>query len=429
MNRRERLLAILIFVVVLGALASVNGRVLVVALPLLVYLGAGVLSRPRALDLEISRTLGSTRLSAGAPVEVTVSAANRGAAVEELHLTDMLPPSVAVVRGTPRHFGSLSPGGNAEWSYTVRAERGEHTWTGVRAAGSGSCDPGSREADFDAESRLLVLPAVERLPRIRIRPRQTRGFAGPIPARIAGSGVYFYGVREYRMGDTLRRVNWKLSARDTRTIYTNEFEQERIADVGVILDARDRSYPGRAGGALFESAVSAAASLADTLLADGNRVALLIYGRSMERLAPGYGKVQRERIRVRLARAHTGTNYSLETLERLPTRMFPARSQIVLVSPVLKDDSSVLCALRSVGYSLLVVRPRRIAAAWPALAAQPEALLARRLENVENALLDATLRGAGIRSIDWDTAEPLARSLHAAPAEDPRVSAARTGRR
>ena len=57
----------------------------------------------------------------------------------------------------------------------------------------------------------------------------------------------FWGVREYQMGDSLRHINWKIAARrmiaarQAQELFTNEFEQERIADVGLILDARDQT--------------------------------------------------------------------------------------------------------------------------------------------------------------------------------------------
>ena len=80
----------------------------------------------------------------------------------------------------------------------------------------------------------------------------------------------------------------------------------------------------------------------EALLNDGNRVGLLIYGFGMERTFRGYGKVQQERIMYALGQARTGHNFALESLGYLPTRFFPAGSQIVMVSPLLRTDVPAL---------------------------------------------------------------------------------------
>lgn len=400
MNGGARLLAAMALALAILSLAFLDGRVMALSLPLLAYLGAGILVRPPRPSLEACRTLRATRAEAGSPVEVRVSVRNGGGRLEELQLEDEVPCSLQVVEGSPRFLVSLPPGGSVEWSYTVRGYRGEHAWSRLHAEAGSHCGTAARSAAVPADSRLLILPGSFRLPRIAIRPRQTRGFAGPINARVAGSGVLMFGVREYRMGDPLRRVNWRLTSRDPGTVYANEYEQERIADVGIVVDARAASYRHPAGGALFESVVSAADSLAQRFLEDGNRVALLLYGHGMQRVAPGYGRVQGERIRRCLTGACTGANFALESLAHLPTRLFPARSQLVVVSPMQPGDARVLRALRGQGYALLVVSPDPDSA--PPSGGDPApSRLAVRLARLERGLIEASLRRAGAGFVDW----------------------------
>jgi uncharacterized protein (DUF58 family) len=61
--------------------------------------------------------------------------------------------------------------------------------------------------------RLIVHPHYPKIDRIKIRPPQTRGFAGPIAARQGGSGIDFWAVREYQANDPQGQINWRLSAR------------------------------------------------------------------------------------------------------------------------------------------------------------------------------------------------------------------------
>jgi uncharacterized protein (DUF58 family) len=412
-NGSTRRLAAVVLALAVVSLAARNGRVLALALPLLVYLGADFFFRPDRLDLVVQRSLGTARCPAGSPVEVRLSVRNEGPLLAELLLMDEVPASLEILSGSACFFSSLPQGEAVEWSYTVQGVRGEHAWGGLRAEACGFCGTSAGTVTFPAVSRLLVLPEPFGLSPIGIRPRQTRGFAGPIQARVAGSGVLMYGVREYRMGDPLRRVNWRLTSRDPRTVYANEFEQERIADVGIIVDAREPSYAHPAGDALFESAVSAASSLADRFLADGNRVALLIYGYSMDRVPPGYGRAQAEKIRRKLAGARTGINFALESLGHLPTRLFPARSQLVVVSPLQSGDLRVLRALRASGYSLLIVSPDPDSAPLSGGESVPSAL-ASRIVRLERAVAVGALRRAGVEVVDWRLDGNPAAALRAA---------------
>jgi uncharacterized protein (DUF58 family) len=225
--------------------------------------------------------------------------------------------------------------------------------------------------------------------------------------------VEFLGIREYQAGDPQRWINWRVSARHPRYLFSNEFEQERIADVGLILDARRQTDIRLPDDSLFEHSVSATASLAEAFLRDGNRVGLLVYGRFLDWTFPGYGKVQRERILQALARAETGESQVFENLDYLPTRYFPAQSQLVLVSPLTGDDVPMLIRLRARGYQLLVIRPDPIAFEVKALEVEPSVAVAARIVRVERVMRLRQLQQAGIRIVDWQVDQPFDQAVHA----------------
>ncbi len=72
---------------------------------------------------------------------------------------------------------------------------------------------------------------------------------------------------------------------------------------------------------------------------------------------PGYGRVQRDRILRTLGRATAGHHFVFETLRNLPTRFFPAQSQVIFVSPVNSDDVPTLIQLRAHDYAVMIVSP------------------------------------------------------------------------
>jgi uncharacterized protein (DUF58 family) len=306
----------------------------------------------------------------------------------------------------------LAPGETAELSYTLTARRGSYDLGPVPVTVSDQFGLLQIRAVLDAPAHLFVLPDVVRLRRLAIRPLRTRGYAGPVPARVGGSGIDFYGVREYQTGDPRRWINWRVSARHIDALFSNEFEQERVADVGLILDARARSDVRVGGQSLFEHAVQATASLADRFLLDGNRVGLLIYGRALDWTFPGYGKLQRERILRALSRAHPGASQVFDSLDYLPTRYFPARSQIVLVSSLCDDDLPMLVRFRARGYQVLVIRPDPVSFWASVVEDRPSVDMAVRVARVESVLVRRRLQLAGIQVVDWSVDRPFDWAVH-----------------
>jgi uncharacterized protein (DUF58 family) len=412
MTRRLLLLVFLLYAVLFLGLASLSGTVLALAIPLTCYLVAALLYIPGKLDVSARRTLSTGHVTQGENITVRLEISNQGEKVEELLVQDILPTEVELVQGQTNAVATLLPGETVDLEYTVKAKRGIYDFSQVKITATDSLELFESKVTLEAPATLLILPQVHELHSIPIRPLRTHGFAGPISSRKVGSGVNFLGIREYQVGDPLRRINWRISARHTEEIFSNEFEQERIADIGIILDARQQSDVEVSTGNLFEYAVQATASLADSFLADGNRVGLLIYGRGLESTFPGYGKIQRQRILQSLGRSRTGSSYAFKSLENLPTRFFPSGSQIVLVSPLEREDIPVLVQLRALGYEVMVVSPDPISFEASQYRQDKVAILATRIARVERAMMMRSLQRVGIIVVNWQVDRSLDDALH-----------------
>jgi uncharacterized protein (DUF58 family) len=417
--QRWLLLSTLIAGLVLVGLATLRGDLLALAIPLLIYAGAALLDRPTPPQLSATRSFSAQRLANGEPAQVSVSITNMGARPTTVLLEDQLPQRLTLIEGQPRMLTTIAPGTSVDLEYTVASARGLYQFLGLRANVQDQLGLFNTTAPLPAPGQILVVPEVLRLRRIEIRPRRTNVYAGLIPARQGGAGIEFYGVREYQPGDPTRWINARATARNPQNVFVNQFEQERVADVAIILDSRRQSDVRTRDGALFEYAIQGAGALADTFLHRGNRVGLLMYGRSLDWTLPGYGKVQRERILRALARAETGDLPVLERFDYLPTRLFPARSQIVLISPLLPHDLDMLASLRARGYQLLVISPDPISFEQRDLGEQPETATATRLAQIERALLLQRCRRSGITVIDWPTELPFQQVAEAALSRPP----------
>jgi uncharacterized protein (DUF58 family) len=384
------------------------------------YLLYGLWKAPEEINLSIQRTLSADRADPQTDVIVTCTVTNHGGDIDELILAERLPHRLNLRDGATHHILQLKKNQAHTFTYTVAGGRGAYIFESTYAIGRDMLGLVTREQIVKSQNTLFVFPEVKRLKRIPIRPRKTRGFAGTIPARIGGSGTEFFGVREYQFGDSPRMVNWHASARH-EDLYSNEYQQERAADVGVVLDARVSTNHFHADLSMFDHAVAAAASLSDVFLAQGNRVGLLVYGSYLDWTFPGYGKVQRQRIMHALARAETGNSTVFAGLEHLSPRMFPPESQIVLVSSLTQDDLDILIELRGRGYQVMVVSPDSIRFERGALRPSPQVDTAARIIRLERNLLIRRLERAGIRVIEWDVSVPLDHAINPALTQTRRV--------
>ncbi|MDX1522210.1 MAG: DUF58 domain-containing protein, partial [Anaerolineae bacterium] len=165
----------------------------------------------------------------------------------------------------------------------------------------------------------------------------------------------------------------------------------------------------------------ATTALATTFLNNNNRVGLFIYGNTLDWTYPGYGKIQRQRILSALARTVPSDSEVFAKLDHLPTRLFPARSQLVFISALLPEDVKNLVYLKARGFQLLVISPDPVAYEARNLAPSESTRLAIRMAQLERNLLLDQLRQAGIQVMDWDAEIPFEQAAQAALSRVPGV--------
>ena len=110
---------------------------------------------------------------------------------------------------------------------------------------------------------VLVLPRFKSLAD-RIPPRELEAATA---APRAGSGNELFGIREYRPGDSLRRIHWRSSARHGELV-VREYEPPGMRTVSIFVDPAPPSV------ALADQIARIAASEAWDCIREGGRVAL-----------------------------------------------------------------------------------------------------------------------------------------------------------
>jgi uncharacterized protein (DUF58 family) len=352
--------------------------------------------------------LEQTRTNGILSVAVNLAIQNKASESVHLFIEETVQPGMKVMDGELSQWATLRPGESTALNYSFTAARGEFSWKSVRTVVSDPLGLIKTEMLLTDNTTVQVRPQIKKFKTISLRPRNTVHAPGSVPARLGGSGTDFFGVREYHPGDSLRTLDWRLTARHPRKFFTKEFEQEEIAEVGLILDARQNTDLRVGEESLFEHSIGATASLAEMFLHQGHRVSLLVFGGIMLKAFPGYGKTQLHRIMSCLSKARIDTeSHALGSFDFLPLRMFPNHALIIVISPLTPTDRYLFQRLRAHEYQPCLVSPDPIDFAYRALAQDATNQLAIRAARVERRLRLDEIAQLHVPVIDWQVSQPL----------------------
>jgi uncharacterized protein (DUF58 family) len=410
MNSKLNFILLIIFAFLITALMSHTGSIALLAVPFLFYIGAGLFLSPRHVSLSGSRELNSFRCKQGEPVTMKLAIRNSGDTIPCLFFSDTEFSTETIDEGSTTHSMLLAGDQTAEFQYTFRASRGRYTWEGLKLNASDPFGLFPKEITLSAHATLLVLPDPVNIRRFSIYPGKTLRAPGPNLSRLPGHGTNFWGVREYHQGDSLRQINWRLTARHPQQFFSKEFEREEMADIGFLLDARAVTNYQIASESLFEYSVSATSALAQYLLKVGNRVSLLAFGDHLLRTFPGFGKRQLVKILDQLAACRPAEKDTIDTLRHIPTRLFPSESLIILISPLCLRDLDTIRRFRAEGYQVKVISPNPFSLFKQHIAKSEFNSFAMRTAQIERELLIGNIRQLGVELIDWHVDQSLENS-------------------
>lgn len=410
MNNRILVVGLIIFGLLIVALITRNGDIAWMMLPFLSYLGAGILQTPvlEKVRLSATRTLEQNQSNGVVSVDVTLTIQNQAAETVCLFIDEKVQAGMKITDGELSQWAALQLGESAELKYTFTAARGNFSWDSIRTVVSDPLSLIETEILLPASAMIQIRPQIKKFKAISFRPNSTLHSPGSIPARLGGSGTNFYGVREYQPGDSLRRLDWRLTARHPRKFFTKEFEQEEIAEIGLLLDSRQCNELKVGEESLFETCVGATASLAEMFLHQGHRASLLVFGETMSNVFPGYGKTQLHRIMSCLSKVKVEKeSHALASLDFSPIRIFPSHALIIIISSITSADRPLFLRLRAYGYQALLISPDPIDFAYPTFVNDTTNRLAVRAARLERRLRLNDIAQLQIPVIDWQISQPL----------------------
>ncbi|MEU9691392.1 DUF58 domain-containing protein [Amycolatopsis japonica] len=233
--------------------------------------------------LQFARS-GATSVRLGEECEVTLAVANPGGRPVRAWLRDAWPPSAGA---DDRHRLTL-PAGERRVVTTrlLPTRRGDRTAVRVTVRSTGPLGLAARQGSHDVPWTVRVLPPFHSRKHLPSRLARLQQLDGRNAVLIRGQGTEFDSLREYVIGDDVRSIDWRASAR-AADVMVRTWRPERDRHVVLVLDT-GRVSAGRVGDApRLDAAMDAALLLAVLAARAGDRVDLLAYDRQVHAAVQG----------------------------------------------------------------------------------------------------------------------------------------------
>ncbi|GEK21614.1 DUF58 domain-containing protein [Cellulomonas xylanilytica] len=307
------------------------------------------------------------------PATSTLTLTNLGPRRLRALVRDAWPPSTAAQ--TDRHDVDVRPGdGTRVRTVLVPTRRGDAHADRVTIRTLGPLRLAGRQASLETPGRLRVLPEFASRRHLPSRLARLRELDGRASVQVRGPGTEFDSLREYVIGDDVRAIDWRATARRSDVV-VRTWRPERDRRVLIVLDSGRTSAVRVLDAPRLDASIEAALLLAALATKAGDRVELLVFDR---------------KVRGRVASA-TGAR--------------------------------VMAAFAD---SLAVVEPELVETDWPGIVAQVRQRLSQRALVVLLTALDPSVVEQGLLGVAGQLTER--HQVVLASVSDPEVDALRTAR-
>lgn len=239
---------------------------LILAMMLSLIIISGILSESSLRMVDVTRSLPRDAF-AGKPFLVKINAVNNKRVFPSISLNFQDRLERGGEAGS-LYFLKIPPKGKASGSYHIALEkRGIHRFQGGSLSTRYPFGLFLKSRDAGDVSEILAYPKMLDVKELL---REGGVDEGELEARIKGRGTDLYGLRVYTLGDDMRSIHWKTSAKLSK-LYVREFAREDVRRVMLFLD--DCTPEGSEDA--LEKGITITASLASHFIYKGYQVGLV----------------------------------------------------------------------------------------------------------------------------------------------------------
>ncbi len=179
----------------------------------------------------------------------------------------------------PLHRVSLPPGESTRLRTPLcPTRRGDRLAAGLTIRSYGPLRLTAKQVTFTVPATLRVLPEFSSRKHLPSRLARLRELDGRAAVQIRGEGTEFDSLREYVIGDDVRSIDWRATARRADVV-VRTWRPERDRRVMIVLDT-SRTSAGRIGDEpRLDASIEAALLLSALAAKAGDRVEMLAFDR------------------------------------------------------------------------------------------------------------------------------------------------------
>ncbi|MPV37785.1 DUF58 domain-containing protein [Georgenia subflava] len=222
--------------------------------------------------VQAARTVpASVRL--GEPTTSTLTLTHAGPRTLRALVRDAWPPSAGAT--ADRHRVTIPAGERRRVRTALLAtRRGDRTADLVTVRSVGPLGLAARQASLSASATLRVLPAFASRRHLPSRLARLREMDGRTAVLVRGQGTEFDSLREYVIGDDVRAIDWRATARGGDVV-VRTWRPERDRRVLIVLDVARLSAARLGDAPRLDAQIEAALLLAALASRAGDRVDLV----------------------------------------------------------------------------------------------------------------------------------------------------------
>lgn len=274
--------------------------------------------------------------------EVTLTLRQTGKRELSLNIFDDYPTEWPV-EGLP-HATQVPAGGFVSFRYRLRpGERGDFKFGLPHLQINSPLRLWLRQARIGHDSTIKIFPDFSKILGHTLTATDQRvPQLGSIRKRRRGEGTDFRQLREYRVGDSLRSIDWKATARQLKPI-AREYQEERDQQVVFLIDTGRRMLARDGDISHFDHALNAMLTLAWVAQKQGDAVGVLSFGSETRWLAPQKGRSGLDRLLsgvYDLHAAEVAPDY-LQAADALLGRL-RKRAFVVLITNLRDEDDQAM---------------------------------------------------------------------------------------
>lgn len=260
------------------------GMVLVWTVAVAVVAGGDALLAASPRLLAIQRTVPRTvRLTERAQSVLVVTNESRRTVTGLVR--DAWVPSAGALAN--RHRVSIPPGESRRLTTElVPTRRGDRRADRVTVRTLGPLGVAGRQASIPVPGVLRVLPEFAARKHLPSRLARLRELDGQAAVQIRGEGTEFDSLREYVIGDDVRSIDWRASARRTEMV-VRTWRPERDRRVLIVVDTARTSAARIGDEPRLDASIEAALLLGALAAKAGDRVELIAFDRTLRARVAG----------------------------------------------------------------------------------------------------------------------------------------------